>query len=190
MDEQNISPEESLQIITGMIGKAKSNFARGGSFYFLLWGSFIALADFGHFGLMKFTDYNHPYIVWLLVIPAVIITIVYSIRKAGKRRVVPSSFDRIYGKLWWAIFVCILMVLAFMSNLNYQTTPVILLFSAVGTYVTGEVLRFRPLIFGGVGLAICATIAFLVPIDFQYLVAGIGMCLGYIVPGIMLKKGE
>ena len=50
MDEQNISPEESLQIITGMIGKAKSNFARGGSFYFLLWGSVIALADFGHFG--------------------------------------------------------------------------------------------------------------------------------------------
>ncbi len=190
MDERDISPEESLQIITGMIGKAKSNFARGGSFYFLLWGSVIAFADFGHFGLLKFTNYSYPYIVWLLVIPAVIITIVYSIRKAGKRTVTPSSFDRIYGKLWWAIFVCILMVLAFMSNLNYQTTPVILLFSAIGTYVTGEVLRFRPLILGGIGLALCAIGAFLVPIDFQYLIAGIGMCLGYIVPGIMLKNDK
>lgn len=189
MDEQNISPEESLQIITGMIGKAKSNFARGGSFYFILWGSIIALADFGHFGLMKFTDYSYPYIVWLLVIPAVIITIIYSIKMGNKRIVMPSSFDRIYGKLWWAIFVCIVMVLAFMSNLNYQTTPVILLFSAVGTYVTGEVLRFKPLIFGGFCLAACAAVAFMVPIDYQYLIAGIGMCLGYLVPGFMLKKG-
>lgn len=190
MDKQTISPEESLQIITGMIGKAKSNFAHGGSFYFLLWGSVIALADFGHFVLMKFTDYSYPHIVWLSVIPAVIITILYSIRKGKRRTAMPSSFDRIYGKLWWAIFICILIVLAFMSNLNYQTTPVILLFSAVGTYVTGEVLRFRPLILGGLGLALCAVVAFSVPVEYQFLIAGIGMCLGYIVPGFMLKKGE
>lgn len=190
MDDQQISPEESLKIITGMIGKAKSNFASGGSFYFLLWGSIIALANFGHFGLMRFTDYSHPYVVWLLVIPAVIITIIYAIREGNKRTVAPSSFDRIYGKLWWAIFVCILMLLAFMSNLNYQTTPVILLFSAVGTYVTGEVLRFRPLIFGGFALAVCAAVAFMVPIDFQYLIAGIAVCVGYIIPGYLLKKGE
>ncbi len=189
MDKQTISPEESLRIITGMIGKAKSNFAHGGSFYFLLWGSIIALADFGHFGLMKFTDYQHPYIVWLMVIPAVIITVAYSIKKR-KRMAVPSSFDRIYGKLWWSIFICILIILAFMSDLSYQTTPVILLFSAVGTYVTGEVLRFRPLILGGVALALMAIVAFSVPLEYQYLIAGIGMCLGYIVPGIMLKKGE
>lgn len=189
MEKQTISPEESLRIITGMIGKAKSNFARGGSFYFLLWGAIIASANFGHFVLMKFTDYNHPYIVWLLVIPAVIITIIYSMRKR-KEKVAASSFDRIYGKLWWAIFICILIILFFMSNLSFQTTPIILLFSAVGTYVTGEVLRFRPLIFGGIALAVSAIVAFSVAIEYQYLVAGIGICLGYLVPGFILKKEE
>ena len=47
----------------------------------------------------------------------------------------------------------------------------------------------KPLIFGGFGLAACAAVAFMVPIEYQYLIAGIGMCLGYLVPGFMLKKG-
>ena len=189
MDEKSISPQESLQIITGMISKAKMNFARGGSFYFLLWGTVIALANFGHFGLIMFSKFDHPYIVWLLVIPAVGITIWYSMRKKANATV-RSSFDRIYGKLWWAIFIAILVVLVFMSELDYHTTPVILLFSAVGTYVTGEVLNFRPLVFGGVTLAFMSILAFMVPTAYQFLIAGIAMCLGYLIPGVLLKREE
>lgn len=36
--------QQSLQIITEMIGNAKQNLAKDGSFYFLLWGMVVAFA--------------------------------------------------------------------------------------------------------------------------------------------------
>lgn len=189
MEEKTISPEEGLEIITGMIRTAKSNFAKGGSFYFLLWGGIIGAANFGHFILGALVGYRHPYIVWLLVIPAVIITIIYSINKK-RSAPVKSSFDRIYGQLWWTIFVSIMLVLIFMAKLSYNTTPVILLFSAIGTYITGQILRFKPLIIGGISLAAMAVVAFMLDVQYQFLVAGVAMLVGYIIPGIMLKREE
>ena len=189
MEEKNISPEESLEIITGMISTAKSNFAKGGSFYFLLWGGIIACANFGHYILGVHTSYPHPYVVWLLVIPAVIITILYSVKRKRSSSVI-SSFDRLYGQLWWAVFVGIIVVLAFMPNLNYNTTPIILLFSAIGTYITGQILRFKPLIFGGITLALMAIVAFMLEVPDQFLLAGFAMLAGYVVPGFMLKREE
>ena len=189
MEDKTISPEESLQLITGMIQTAKSNFAKGGSFYFLLWGGVIAAANFGHFILGALVEYPYPYVVWLVIIPAVIITIVYSIR-VKRSSPVKSSFDRIYGQLWWTVFVAIMIVLIFMSELNYNTTPVILLFSAIGTYITGQILRFKPLIAGGVSLFAMAIVAFMLDVQYQFLLAGFAMLAGYIIPGILLKREE
>lgn len=187
--KEELSKDESLALITEMIGQAKRNVAKGGSFYFLLWGWVIALANLGHYLIDRFDWYEYPYIVWFLVIPAMIVTLVYSARRGSAAKIV-SHYDRIYGQIWMAIFIAIMILLVFMAKLDFNHNAVILLFSGLGTYISGFLLRFKPLILGGIALAISAVIAFNVSVMDQYLVAAVGLVLGYLVPGYLLKRAE
>lgn len=186
---EELSKDESLKLITEMIGQAKRNLAKGGSFYFLLWGWVIALANLGHYLIDRNDWYEHPYVVWLLVIPAVIITIIYSARRDSKAKIV-SHYDRVYGQIWMAIFIAIMILLVFMAKLDFNQNAVILLFSGLGTYLSGFLLRFKPLILGGIALGISSVIAFNVSVMDQYLVAAVGLVLGYLIPGYLLKRAE
>lgn len=188
-EQEPKSNQESLEIIGEMIGQAKRNFAKGGSFYFLFWGFVVSIANLSFYYLETVVGYPRPQIVWLITIPAVIITIVYSVRQQKMAKVV-GHLDRIYGQIWIAIFIGIMILLVFMREVNMYHNAVILLFSAMGTYVSGQMLRFRPLIFGGISLFVAACIAFKVSPTDQSLVAGLGIIVGYIIPGFMLKRLE
>ena len=83
--ESNFSPQESLRLIHSMIEKSKANL-RDNRFYFLLWGWVTFLAILSQFVLKVVLHYERHYFVWLAVIPAVIITIIYSARKKRKDR--------------------------------------------------------------------------------------------------------
>lgn len=184
-----LTSEQSLEIISDMIGQAKRNFAKGGSFYFLLWGCVVAIGNLGHYYLEAIARYEHPYILWILTIPAAIASIVYSI-KLKNRSQVEGHLDRLYGQVWMAIFFAIMALLIFMQEINLYHNAVILLFAGLGTYISGRMLKFTPLIFGGVALFVASCIAFrMSPLD-QNLVAGIAIIVGYIIPGYLLRKAE
>ena len=189
MNETQLSHAESLQLIADMITKAKRNIAKRGSFYFLLWGWVVLMGNLGHYFIAKFDLYPAPYVVWILTIPAAIISVWYSI-KQKKQATSTSQIDKVYGHLWTAVFVAIVTLLIFMGKLQFNHNAVILLFAGLGTYVSGRVLRFKPLVFGGIALWVGSVIAFNVnPLD-SYLVAGIGIILGYLIPGYMLRSAE
>lgn len=189
MSNKELSKEESLTLITSMIGQAKRNVAKGGSFYFLLWGWVIMLANLGHYTIEKYDLYEHPYIVWILIIPAMIASMVYGAKKERTAGVV-SHYDRVYSTIWISIFVGIMTILIFMGKLSFNHNAVILLFSALGTYLSGSLLRFKPLMIGGVSLWVASIVAFNVSIIDQYLVAAVGLLVGYLIPGYLLKKAE
>lgn len=189
MEDKELSNQDRLALITQMIGEAKSNYTRGGSFHFLLWGWVVLLANLGHYAIDVFTSYPHPYVVWLLTIPAGIGSGIYGYRMSQRSPVV-SHLDRLYGRVWMAVGMGIVTTLAYMPFLNYQHNPVILLMAAIGTFISGEMLKFRPLAFGGVALAVAAMICFQVNPSTQYLVAAAGIFAGYLIPGYLLKRTE
>lgn len=189
MSNKELTKDESLELITQMIGQAKRNLAKGGSFYFLLWGWVIMLANLGHYTIQKYDLFDYPYIVWVLIIPAVILTIWYS-AKQDKAAGVVSHYDRIYGTIWIGIFISIMTLLVFMAKINFNHNAVILLFSGLGTYLSGSLLRFKPLLIGGVSLWVASVIAFNVSILDQYLVAAVALVIGYLIPGYLLKRVE
>jgi hypothetical protein len=189
MSNKELSKEESLALITNMIGQAKRNVAKGGSFYFLLWGWVIMLANLGHYTIEKYDLYEHPYIVWILVIPAMIASMVYGTKKE-RAAGVTSHYDRVYSTIWISIFISIMTILIFMGKLSFNHNAVILLFSGMGTFLSGSLLRFKPLMFGGIALWVASIVAFNVSIIDQYLVAAVGLIVGYLIPGYLLKKVE
>ena len=189
MSNKELTKDESLALITDMIGQAKRNVARGGSFYFLLWGWVVMLANIGHYLIAKYDWYDYPYIVWILTIPATIASIVYGARKSSKAAV-KSHLDRLYGMIWLAVFVGVMITIFFMDEVNYNLNAIILTFAGMGTFISGVALRFNPLVMGAIALWAASIVAYnLNPLD-QYPVAAVGILAGYLVPGYLLRKAE
>lgn len=189
MNEKELSKDESLQLISNMITQAKRNLAQGGSYYFLLWGWVVMLANLGHYLIDKFDLYPYPYVVWILTIPAAIASMVHGARRSKKAKV-KSHLDRVYGLLWLGVMISVLIILFFMDHVNYNTNAIILTFAGLGTFISGCMLRFNPLIMGGVALWAASIVAFNLPSLDQYLVGAIGILAGYLVPGYLLRKVE
>lgn len=189
MSEKELTKDESLALIADMINKAKRNVVKGGSFYFLLWGWVVMLANLGHYLIGKFDWYEHPYIVWLATIPAAIASVVYGARRS-RSAVVKSHLDRLYSRIWLGVSISVIIILSFLGDIRPNLNAIILTFAGLGVFISGFALRFKPSVIGGVALWITAIVAFNIsPID-QYLVGSVGILAGYLIPGYLLRKAE
>ena len=184
-DSENLSAQQSLDIITSMIDQAKGNVQRN-SFYFLLWGWVVVLANLGMFTL-SILHYKHPYIVWVITIPAWLYTLYHSF-KSSTDKTATSHFDRISAALWICYAICIFTLVVFGYKINYQLNAVILIVSAIPTFVSGVLLKFRPLMLGGVAFWIFGIVNFLVSNEIQPLIGAVAIFCGYLVPGYLLKN--
>lgn len=190
MNQKNetLTPQESLDVITSMISQAKGNI-RKSSFFFLLWGWTIAIANLGVFVLIKFTTVEDPFLVFIITIPSAIISVVYGIRMEN-RVTAPTLIDNINKWLWTGFGITCFIFALFGNRIGWQINPVIITMCAAPTFVSGIMLRFKPLMYGGIAFWVLGIVSFLVPMEMQFLLASVAVTLGYLVPGYMLKKSE
>ena len=184
--EKELSKKESLTLITEMINRAKNETAGDGGFQMLLWGWVIAICNFGHFTLEKL-GYEHPYYVWFLVAPAAVVSFWKGFEIARKARV-KSHISQVINQVWILVFAGIAITLAFMPVIGYNQNPVILILAGIGMATTGALIRVNLVRAGGLLLLVAAVIGFMLPIQAQYLLSGIAMVLGYLLPGYYLKE--
>lgn len=187
-ENENLTPLESLDVIASMIRQAKGNLQKS-SFYFLLWGWTIVAANLGVFFLIKFTTATNPYMMFAITIPAAIISVIYGSRQSAKVTA-PTLLDNINKWLWIGFGITCFIFAAFGKQTNWQINPIIITMCAVPTFLSGIMLRFKPLMFGGVAFWCFGVITFLVPGPIQFLLAALAVVLGYLIPGYLLKKSE
>jgi hypothetical protein len=184
-ETEDLTPEQSLEIILDMIQRTKVNFKQN-SFYFLFWGWIIALIDFSMFILLKYTHYSRPYLLWLIVIPAWVVSFVYGSKQDKKNK--PTHLDTINMWLWISVSFSMLPIILFSYQHIKSITPFILALVTTPTFVTGIILRFKPLLFGGIIFCIFSIFCFMSTYENQFLLSGLAVIIGYLVPGYMLKK--
>ncbi|WP_343848253.1 hypothetical protein [Algoriphagus jejuensis] len=184
--EKEMSSKESLTLITEMINRAKRETAGDGGFQMRLWGWVIAICNFGHFTLYKL-GYEHPHYVWILVAPAAVVSFWKGFQIAKKARV-KSHVSQVINQLWIMVFAGIMITLAFMPVIGYNQNPIILILAGIGMWTTGSLIRVNLVRGGGVLLLLAAVIAFMLPVSAQYLLSGVAMVLGYLLPGYYLNK--
>jgi len=185
-NEKTLKPEESLQIIEKMINRTKCSLHEN-SFYFLLWGWIVLFGIIGHTILAHFTDFTKPYLVWLIIIPGIIANTIYGIRQ-GKKSGISSHIDLISFMIWIAFLVSYAIVLIFMSKFNYQVVPIIFLLAGNATFLSGIIIKFKPLIWGGIAFWLGVIALFLLPENLIIFVPPLVIILGYLVPGYLLKS--
>lgn len=180
-----LTPEKSLSIISEMISDAKENFCDQ-SFYLLLWGWIVAIAGLLHFVLLTFTSYAHPYYAWALMIIGFIASFAQGYRR-GKQKHRKSHLERIVAFIWLSFLVSYFIILLNMPQVNYQVTPLIFIFAAISTFVSGSVIKFKPLMAGGIFLWIMGFIQFYLPENYQLLSIPFTVGIGYLLPGYLLR---
>jgi hypothetical protein len=185
--EKNLSAQESLDIITAMIQQAKGNVQRN-SFYFLLWGWVVTLANLGMYALLQL-EYQRPYLVWVITIPAWLLSM-YRAYRTGSERKQRTLLEQITIWTWISFSITIFIIIFFGYRINYQLNPLILLISAIPALVSGIALRFRPLIWGGVLFWAFGITGFVVPIGSQNLVGAVAVLCGFLIPGYLLKNKQ
>ena len=189
--ENDFSPQESLQLIESMINRAKDKFAEDGSMY-LIWGWLVFICSLLQFALMHFFQYPYHYIVWLATIPVFVYQYFY-IAKKRKQQTVVTYTGYIVGFVWLTFAIVIILlgfVVGFLTTGEYYTHIIHILLAMYGmpVFLTGVIVRFKPLIIGGIACwVLCIISTFIDIYDYQFLLIPVAMLVAWVIPGYLLR---
>jgi hypothetical protein len=108
--------------------------------------------------------------------------------RQDKQAGVSTHLDKVNMWMWICYGISIAPIVFFMDKINFQINPIILIMTGVPTFLTGILLRFKPLMFGGINFWLMGILCFMVDSQTQYLIGGFAIMLGYLVPGYMLRR--
>ncbi len=185
--EKTFDASESILLIRSMIESTKNSMGDG-SHYFLLWGWATMLACLTQFILMDVLEYRHHYYAWFIIPVALLIHVLFIIRDSKRQRV-KTFVSEANGYLWTAIGCSFFILAIIFARIGWQYSfPFYILFYGIGTSVSGALLRFKPLVYGGTVCFLLAAVAVFLPYAHQILLAGFAILISYIIPGHLLRN--
>jgi hypothetical protein len=185
------NPQQSLQLIESMINRAKDNFAEGG-FIYLVWGWAVFVLSLTQFILLHFFQYPQHYMVWMFSWVILFYQFIY-LRKKYRQQKVRTYTDYIIGYVWITFMILIFLLGFLIGRLTtgeYYThiNPIILALYGMPIFLTGIIMRFRPLIIGGIGCWVLSVLTtFIHTYDYQFLMIPVAMLIAWIIPGYLLR---
>ena len=186
MQEESLSPQQSIDLIQSMINKTK-NAAADSSVFFLLWGWVVFIACLLQYFLKNILHYERHYYAWFLIIFGVAGSIYFGGKK-HKAELVKTYISEGVEQLWMGIGISFFVLAFIFSKIGYEHSfPFYMLLYAIGCFVTGRLIKFNPLIWGGIGAWILAIISAYLQYDTNILVTAASILISYIIPGYMLR---
>ena len=187
MEEKQIHPNESLAIINSMIDNAKNKIADDG-FLFIFWGWNVLIAAMINYITVKLGIPNGS-LAWAILMPlGGIFSAIYGMKQRKNERV-RTYVDQYLGYNWTAFLIGLLVIIG-MSPFQQgrQTYFYIMILYGMATFISGGLLRFRPLIIGSLFSFLFAVISvFSSDLDQLLCISGSIFC-SYLVPGYMLRS--
>ncbi len=187
--EHQPTPEQSLKLINEMIAQAKKSFHRM-SFYFLLWGILLIVAMMTE-SILDLPGYTKNGISWVAVgVIGGIASWWYGARE-GRQVRATSTMDRVMMWLWLAFIVTLIVtIVGYGVSGGGTPTGSILVLTGLPTFVSGQLVRFRPLIFGGILFWVLGGASYFVDVEALPWLYISAMIFGYVIPGYLLKREE
>jgi hypothetical protein len=189
-EEEAFNEQESLQLITTMINKAKSDFVETG-ISAIMWGSIITIC-----ALVEFASYffSIPWAddIWWLTFVAVVPQIIISARERRRAKFRTYYSDAMGGI--WISFAITMFLLSFyvnaiqvpFSQLHGET--LFLIVYGIPTFASGFTRRFTPMIIGGIACWLFAILAFYTAYPYTMLYYVAAAQLAWFIPGFILQR--
>ncbi len=188
MQQEKFSPEQSLQLIQTMISKTKQDMSDN-SIYFLVWGWITFIGCTGQFVLKHIMQYEKHYQVWWLVVIAVVFSIYQGIKDGNTQKAKTYVGDSI-RYLWMGMGISYFVLSMILSKIGWDSAvfPFFIMLYGLGTFISGNILQFKPLIIGGIIAWALAIGAVYVTYDYQMLFGAAAILISYIIPAYLLRS--
>lgn len=189
MNQEKFSEKEALGVIEEMVNKSRYR-AQEGARYFLLWGWMVFVAAIAHF-ISLLVGIHEGWIVWpVLMTVAMIVYLVMAYKHEGGSGA-STYIDRVNRYLWLGmlgpLFITILLGIQYNWAIAY---PVFMAIYGWSVITAGGLLKFKPLIWGGIISYIFGVITFFVPEMYILVMLALAVLAGYIIPGHALSRVE
>jgi MFS family permease len=188
MSEETFTPQDSLSLIQSMINKTKKSMSDD-SIYYLVWGWLTFVACTGQFVLKHIYNYEKHYRVWWLMVVGVIFSFWYG-RKEDREQKVKTYVDESIKWLWIGMGIAYFVLSMILSKYGWDKIvfPFFILLYGLGTFVSGNIIQFRPLVIGGIMAFILAITSTFADYDYQMLFAAGAILISYIIPAYLLRR--
>jgi hypothetical protein len=185
-EEQQLSEQESLELITKMINKAKCDYKETGVAA-LMWGIVITFCS-----LVSYINYYEKWqwaqYIWFLTFIAVIPQIIISVRE-NKRKKYKTYNDDAMGGIWISFGISIFLLSFFLSLYDVPSGySLFLILYGIPTFATGFARRFTPMIIGGITCWAFAIISMYIKFPYAMLLTAAAALIAWFIPGIILRR--
>ncbi len=183
MENQNLTPEKSFELITQVINDAKSKFEENG-FIYAFWGVLDAVAAFGQFFLLRNGYQNINYYPYFLLPLGAIYTGYYYYKKGRGRQ---NQIGKMLSFAWIAVLLNVFILGFLLSGiLKQQLIPVILILVGIGIIVTAGAIKSRLILYSGIIINFAGLACFGLEWIYQSLLLGVVSVVALLIPGIIL----
>ncbi len=185
--EKNLTTEESLKIIQTMINSARSKVAEDG-FHLILWGVLVISCCIANYIFLKLEIGNWSGLPWLLL-PFIGVSVgSYYERRRTANGMTRSNEDLYISNIWLSYLFALILVIVFSSISKTSPIPYILITTGMVTFTTGKILKFTPLLIGGIIFWLSSLLCIQIRGEEQLLIQAVSIFTGYIIPGMLLNK--
>ena len=186
MSEKELSPSESLSLITDIIEKAKIRFKENGHIY-IYWGVLTFVASFLQFVLLLLKQYEYNYYPYVIMPIGFIMHFILFRKKLFYR-----SPANIIGRILTYAGICVginLFIIGFFFYHEFHSAffPTLLILLSILVILYGSALKYLPLLAAGLIINILAYIGFLLPQLYHPLILSISALIGFVIPGILIN---
>lgn len=185
-ESHSMSEQESLELITTMIQKARNSYIETGVGP-LFWGVLISFCSLFTWAEIHF-KFQLGVDIWLLSLIALIPQIYFSVRARKAKQHV--AHDEIVMNYVWSTFaICIFLVSFYGRQVHPASSSALyMILYGVPTFITGGFRRFRPMIIGGLICWICSIMSIYTDFETDMLLMAVSAAAAWLIPGIILRK--
>jgi hypothetical protein len=186
MEDKEFSYEESIRLIDSMIKKAKRSYVTKG-LASIVWGMLIIVCSLVTWAQIQLS-FDIGFDIWLLLFFAIIPQIYFSVKEKRQRK-----FESLEGEsisyVWTAFGVAIFIVSFYNSRYgSNESSTLFMVLYGIPTFITGGMMKFKPMIFGGLVCWLFSIISVYTPVKIDLLLmAGCGL-FAWLIPGIILWR--
>jgi hypothetical protein len=110
--------------------------------------------------------------------------------KEGKKKEATTYIGDSMKYLWMGMGISYFVLSMILSKMGWETNifPFFILLYGLGTFISGKLLQFKPLVFGGLSAWALAVTSTFFEYDYQMLFGAAAILVSYIIPAYMLRS--
>ena len=190
MEKTNLTPEQSLLLISKTIEETKDRFKEYGG-VFVFWGA-LTIFVFGSQLVLSLLELYRFTILPVYLFPAGgVFTGLWAWRDHQKNNKPKTFIAGVLQNIGWIIGMN-LMVMGFLfsNQLGEAMGPVFIILFALMVLVSGLAIKFKPLILGGAITNVIGLASFMIDTNYHGFSLMLGALVGMIIPGLLLNRAR